>query len=115
MNEDDEEWFRDDLRLGIVIPGLPVELENMLGCEVIGLEGLKLLPITLGDDEALLAELLEVTKLRLNCDWLLVFGEGFGSIGTTDLEDDLLELELFDDVLPLLDFFVVDDTEGAIL
>jgi hypothetical protein len=35
----------------------------------------------------------------LNCCELALLGEGFGNIGTTDLDEDLLELEVFDEVL----------------
>ena len=60
--------------------------------------------IILGDDATLFpALMLFVVFTRfmfmLNCCELALFGEGFGKIGTTDLDEDLLELEVFDEVL----------------
>ena len=111
MNEEEDEWLREDFRPGMVMPGLPVELENMLGgAEVMGLQELKAGPITLGEEAALFPALLEVVKFKLNWDGLPALGEGFGRIGTTDLEEDLLELELLEELLPLLDFLEAEET-----
>ncbi len=60
--------------------------------------------IILGEDATLFpALILFVVFIRfmfmLNCCELALLGEGFGNIGTTDLDEDLLELEVFDEVL----------------
>ena len=93
--------------LGIFIPWRWKELDIRFCCK--GLFELKFADdIILGEDATLLpALMLFVVFIRfifmLNCCEFALLGEGLGKIGTTDLDEDLLELEVLDEVLLLLE------------
>lgn len=111
MKEEEDIIWRDDLRLGITIPSRPPDDDNACPFEVE--RGLVVLKEArgelenLGDEAPLLFALPDKLLANWNwfCDEIVLPGDGFGKIGTTDLEEEdlLLEFEAELEVLDLLD------------